>query len=69
MTHTYVLFLRCSDKTMGERLPKFDSHVIDFFLDMAQKYEEELDEETYATIKDIFSKDVSPYEEQKKLSA
>ena len=54
---------------MSDRLPKLDSHVIDFFLDMAQKYEEELDDETYATVKDIFAKDLEPFEKSKKLSA
>lgn len=54
---------------MSDRLPKLDSHVIDFFLDMAQKYEEELDDETYATVKDIFAKDLEPFENSKKLSA
>lgn len=54
---------------MSDRLPKLDSHVIDFFLDMAQKMEEELDDETYASVKDIFAKDVSVFEESKKISA
>ena len=54
---------------MGERLPKLDTHVIDYFLEMAQKMEQELDDETYASVKDLFSKDVSDYEESKRISA
>ena len=54
---------------MDERLPKLDTHVIDYFLEMAQKMEEELDNETYAAVKDIFSKDVSEFEESKRISA
>jgi len=35
---------------------------------MAQKMEEELDDETYATVKNIFAKDVSLFEDSKKIS-
>ena len=54
---------------MSERLPKLDSHIIDFFLDMASKMEEELDDETYASVKGMFGRDVSTFEESKKLSS
>jgi hypothetical protein len=50
---------------MSERLPKLDSHVINFFLNMAEKMEEELDDETYASVKGIFDRDVSLIEECK----
>ena len=49
---------------MSERLPKFDSHVIDYFLNMADSMEKHLDDETYASVKRIFSKDVFMYEVQ-----
>ena len=47
---------------MVERLPKFDTHVIDYFLNLAENMEERLDDETYASVKRIFSKDVFMYE-------
>ena len=47
---------------MSERLPKLDSHIIDHFLHMAENMEEHLDDETYASVKRIFSKDVFMYE-------
>jgi len=68
-THDGIIFTKFYQYTMSDRLPKLDSHVIDFFLDMAQKMEEELDDETYASVKDIFAKDVSVFEESKKISA
>ena len=51
---------------MSERLPKLDTHVIDYFLNMAQSMEEHLDDETYASVKRIFSKDVFMYEDYQK---
>ena len=48
---------------MGERLPKFDSHVIDYFLFLADKMENQLDDETYASVKRIFDKDVFMFED------
>jgi len=51
---------------MSERLPKFDSHIIGYFLNMAVSMEKHLDDETYASVKRIFSKDVFMYEEYQK---
>ena len=48
---------------MGDRLPKFDSHVIDYFLFLADKMENQLDDETYASVKRIFDKDVFMFED------
>ena len=62
LTHTIVLLERNSINNMEERLPKLDCHVIDYFLSMAQKMEEELDDETYASVKRIFDKDVFMFE-------
>ena len=47
---------------MSDRLPKIDSHVIGYFLNMADSMEKQLDDETYASVKRIFSKDVFMYE-------
>ena len=52
---------------MSSRLPKFDSHVIDYFLTLADKMEAQLDDETYATVKRIFDKDVFMFEEELKI--
>ena len=43
---------------MENRLPKLDSHVIDYFLSVAEHMENQLDDQTYASVKRIFSKDV-----------
>lgn len=51
---------------MPERLPKFDTHVIDYFLNLAETMEARLDDETYASVKRIFSKDVFMYEQYQK---
>ncbi len=51
---------------MSDRLPKFESHVIDYFLNMASNMEKHLDDETYASVKRIFSKDVFMYEVNQK---
>ena len=45
-------------------MPKFDSHIIDYFLNMAEHMEEQLDEQTYASIKRIFNKDILMIEEE-----
>ena len=47
---------------MGERLPKLDSHIIDYFLYVAEKMENQLDDESYASVKRLFDKDVFMYE-------
>ena len=47
---------------MEDRLPKLDCHVIDYFLFVAQKMEDQLDDETYASVKRIFDKDVFMFE-------
>ena len=43
---------------MGTSLEKLDCHVIDYYLYMAEHMENQLDEQTYASVKRIFSKDV-----------
>ena len=43
---------------MDRSIPKLDSHVIDYFLQIAARMEEQIDEQTYASVKRIFSKDV-----------
>ncbi|KAF6242815.1 hypothetical protein C6988_06435 [Nitrosopumilus sp. b1] len=47
---------------MGDRLPKLDSHIIDYFLYVAEKMENQLDDESYASVKRLFDKDVFMYE-------
>ena len=49
---------------MEDRLPKLDSHIIDYFLFVAEKMEDQLDDETYASVKRIFDKDVFMYENE-----
>ena len=43
---------------MEKSMPKLDSHVIDYFLNMAEHMEEHLDDQTYASVKKIFNREV-----------
>lgn len=52
---------------MKKSLPKLDSHIIDYFLYMAEHMEEQLDDQTYASVKRIFNKDVLMVEEEEDL--
>jgi len=61
-----VLFQENPNYIMSDRLPKIDSHVISYFLNMADSMEKQLDDETYASVKRIFSKDVFMYEVNQK---
>ena len=49
---------------MEKSMPKLDSHIIDYFLNMAEHMEEQLDEQTYASVKRIFNKDILMVEEE-----
>ena len=49
---------------MKKSLPKLDSHIIDYFLYMAEHMEEHLDDQTYASVKRIFNKDVLMVQEE-----
>jgi len=66
LLHTMVLFQENPNYIMSDRLPKIDSHVISYFLNMADSMEKQLDDETYASVKRIFSKDVFMYEVNQK---
>jgi len=67
LLHTMVLFQENPNYIMSDRLPKIDSHVIGYFLNMADGMEKQLDDETYASVKRIFSKDVFMYEAYQKV--
>ena len=54
---------------MEKSLPKLDSHVIDYFLSVAENMENQLDEQTYASVKRIFSKDVLMLQEVEDLQS
>ena len=54
---------------MEKSLPKLDSHIIDYFLNMAEHMEEQLDDQTYSSVKRIFSKDVLMVEEEDDYSS
>ncbi len=48
---------------MEKSMPKLDSHVIDYFLNMAEHMEVHLDDQTYASVKKIFNREVLMIEE------
>ena len=48
---------------MNGSIPKLDSHVVDYFLHIAARMEEQIDDQTYASVKRIFSKDILMTEE------
>ena len=48
---------------MKNSFPKLDSHVIDYFLSLAEHMENQLDDQTYASVKRIFGKNVLMLEE------
>ena len=48
---------------MERSIPKLDSHIIDYFLHTAARMEEQIDDQTYASVKRIFSKDILMTEE------
>ena len=52
---------------MERSLPKLDSHIIDYFLHIAARMEEQIDDQTYASVKRIFSKDILMTEEVEDL--
>ena len=48
---------------MERSIPKLDSHIIDYFLHVAARMEEQIDDQTYASVKRIFNKDILMTEE------
>ena len=48
---------------MDRSIPKLDSHIVDYFLHIASRMEEQIDDQTYASVKRIFSKDILMTEE------
>lgn len=62
-THNTITCFLTKIKIVRRSLPKLDSHVIDYFLSMAEHMESKLDDQTYASVKRIFSKDILMLEE------
>ena len=55
---TILLLVSCSWNFMEKSMPKLDSHVIDYFLNVAEHKEEHLVDQTYASVKKIFNREV-----------
>jgi len=60
---TILLLINRAWNFMEKSMPKLDSHVIDYFLNMAEHMEEHLDDQTYVSVKKIFNREVLMIEE------
>lgn len=64
---TTLLLINYLCNFMEKSMPKLDSHVIDYFLNMAEHMEEHLDDQTYASVKKIFNREVLMIQESEDI--